>query len=207
MPPSLAESHSEYAFPSSPELERQVKKRFRDHFGHHPDYMILAPGRVNVIGEHVDCSEGPVLPAAIERWIGAALRSRADDGMIRCAASSLARSCAEATPSRCCPSARCPRGVRCHRSPAQVCTITAKISRYSAASQERGHRWPCWGSPFLDRFPLGAHRAPASAYLAAQKRPMPAAIHPERDRPAPKRPSPAIVFWPCVGVRNPLLVI
>jgi len=50
---------------------------FRARFGREPDLLARAPGRVNLIGEHVDYNEGLVLPVAIDRaaWIAAALRS------------------------------------------------------------------------------------------------------------------------------------
>jgi galactokinase len=36
-------------------------------FGHAPRWMVAAPGRVNLIGEHTDYNDGFVLPMAIER--------------------------------------------------------------------------------------------------------------------------------------------
>lgn len=36
-------------------------------FGHAPRWIVAAPGRVNLIGEHTDYNEGYVLPMAIER--------------------------------------------------------------------------------------------------------------------------------------------
>src|ERR1043165_7584687 len=38
-------------------------------FGHPPRWMVAAPGRVNLIGEHTDYNEGFVLPMAIERYM------------------------------------------------------------------------------------------------------------------------------------------
>ena len=38
-------------------------------FGHAPRWLVAAPGRVNLIGEHTDYNEGFVLPMAIERYI------------------------------------------------------------------------------------------------------------------------------------------
>ena len=38
-------------------------------FGIKPEHLIRAPGRVNLLGEHVDYNEGPVLPAAIDRAV------------------------------------------------------------------------------------------------------------------------------------------
>ncbi len=40
---------------------------FRHRFGVDPDYIARAPGRVNLLGEHVDYNDGFVLPAAIDR--------------------------------------------------------------------------------------------------------------------------------------------
>ena len=34
-----------------------------------PDYIFLSPGRINIIGEHVDYNDGFVLPAAINKYI------------------------------------------------------------------------------------------------------------------------------------------
>ncbi len=38
-------------------------------FGHAPHWMVAAPGRVNLIGEHTDYNDGFVLPMAIERYM------------------------------------------------------------------------------------------------------------------------------------------
>jgi galactokinase len=38
-------------------------------FGHPPRWVVAAPGRVNLIGEHTDYNDGFVLPMAIERYI------------------------------------------------------------------------------------------------------------------------------------------
>ena len=42
---------------------------FLAHFGEHPLWMSAAPGRINVIGEHVDYCDGLVLPMAIDRHV------------------------------------------------------------------------------------------------------------------------------------------
>lgn len=42
---------------------------FRSHFDRQPGRVIRAPGRVNLLGEHVDYNAGPVLPAAIDRAV------------------------------------------------------------------------------------------------------------------------------------------
>ncbi|EDY81178.1 galactokinase [Verrucomicrobiia bacterium DG1235] len=47
-----------------------------------PEVFGCAPGRVNVIGEHIDYNGGLVLPAAIDRWVRVAM-SRRSDGKVR----------------------------------------------------------------------------------------------------------------------------
>lgn len=59
-----------------------LQGRFAQQFpGEQPGYLIRSPGRVNLIGEHVDYCDGFVLPIAMTQalWIVAAPRS---DGMI-----------------------------------------------------------------------------------------------------------------------------
>jgi galactokinase len=40
---------------------------FQDHFNLPPRFLVRAPGRVNLLGEHVDYNDGFVMPAAIDR--------------------------------------------------------------------------------------------------------------------------------------------
>jgi len=47
----------------------QLRSAFRSRFGSSPDLLVRAPGRVNLLGEHVDYNSGPVLPAAIDRAV------------------------------------------------------------------------------------------------------------------------------------------
>ncbi len=48
-----------------------LKRTFTARFGKLPGLLARAPGRVNLIGEHIDYSNCPVLPAAIDREIAA----------------------------------------------------------------------------------------------------------------------------------------
>ena len=49
-----------------------AERQFRSIFGRAPDVLVRAPGRINLIGEHVDYLGGLVMPAAIDRAIIAA---------------------------------------------------------------------------------------------------------------------------------------
>lgn len=53
-------------------------RKFVDTFANSPDIIAAAPGRVNLIGEHIDYSDGYVLPFAIADRTFAALRIRPD---------------------------------------------------------------------------------------------------------------------------------
>jgi galactokinase len=64
---------------SSPhQLDERARSGFRQAFGYPPGAVVVAPGRMNIIGEHTDYNEGFVLPAAIDRYVGVALRLRRD---------------------------------------------------------------------------------------------------------------------------------
>jgi len=56
------------------ETRARVLDGFRRRFGGEPAWLVRAPGRVNLLGAHVDYSEGWVLPGAIDRSIWLALR-------------------------------------------------------------------------------------------------------------------------------------
>src|SRR5512136_1274218 len=62
-------------------LQQQVGQEFESRFGGRPAFIVRAPGRVNLIGEHTDYNDGFVLPMAIDRAIWIALRPR-DDGHV-----------------------------------------------------------------------------------------------------------------------------
>ena len=52
-------------------LHETILARFHEHFGKAPAHLVRAPGRVNLLGEHVDYNDGFVLPIAIDRatWL------------------------------------------------------------------------------------------------------------------------------------------
>ena len=59
-------------------LKKLVQQRFEEKFGEQPAFVIRAPGRVNLIGEHTDYNDGFVMPMAIDRAVWLAIRPRED---------------------------------------------------------------------------------------------------------------------------------
>ena len=57
----------------------RVTATFAEHYGHAPDLVVRAPGRVNLIGEHTDYNDGFVLPCAIGPANMVAISKREDD--------------------------------------------------------------------------------------------------------------------------------
>ncbi len=50
-------------------LVKEVTDYFKESFKTGAQHIFLSPGRINVIGEHVDYNDGFVLPAAINKYI------------------------------------------------------------------------------------------------------------------------------------------
>ncbi len=55
-----------------------LEKNFISYFNAKPQFIVRAPGRVNLIGEHTDYNDGFVLPMAIDRAVWIALTVRPD---------------------------------------------------------------------------------------------------------------------------------
>ncbi|WAB82690.1 galactokinase [Microcella daejeonensis] len=66
------------------DIRDDARTGFTAAFGHEPDGLWSAPGRVNLIGEHTDYNEGFVLPLAIDRRTVVAVGLR-EDRVIRVA--------------------------------------------------------------------------------------------------------------------------
>ena len=54
---------------------------FKDKFKNNPDIISMAPGRINIIGEHTDYNFGLAIPSAIDRWICIALSKQKDSSI------------------------------------------------------------------------------------------------------------------------------
>jgi galactokinase len=59
-------------------LPEQAKELFLQTFAGKPEAAVMAPGRVNLIGEHTDYNEGYVLPMAVDRGVAIAGRKSND---------------------------------------------------------------------------------------------------------------------------------
>ena len=60
-------------------LADRAARWFRECYGHGPEGVWFAPGRVNLVGEHTDYNEGWVLPFALGQGVAAAAAQREDD--------------------------------------------------------------------------------------------------------------------------------
>ncbi|MGB7117783.1 MAG: galactokinase family protein, partial [Anaerolineales bacterium] len=56
-----------------------ISAQFKHNFNCPPTHISRAPGRVNLIGEHVDYNDGPVLPVAIDRTVKIAAAGSTDN--------------------------------------------------------------------------------------------------------------------------------
>ncbi|MDX1615984.1 MAG: galactokinase [Candidatus Promineifilaceae bacterium] len=55
-------------------IQQQLGEAFAARYGERPAWLVRAPGRVNLIGEHTDYNDGFVMPIAIDRAVWLALR-------------------------------------------------------------------------------------------------------------------------------------
>jgi galactokinase len=55
--------------PNLTALAAEAKANFTNKFGRPAEIVVAAPGRVNLIGEHIDYCDGFVLPLALERYV------------------------------------------------------------------------------------------------------------------------------------------
>ena len=46
-------------------MELELRKEFQARFHQDPEHVYFCPGRVNLIGEHIDYNGGKVMPCAI----------------------------------------------------------------------------------------------------------------------------------------------
>lgn len=134
-------------------LQESVVAAFREHYGTEPDILVRAPGRVNLIGEHVDYNGGFVLPMAIERAMWMAVRYRPDSEvhLISCDFGQTARFDLEAY---------------AYQNP-HWCEYIKGVAK---ALQNRGLRLQGWDGAMLGNVPRGSGLSSSAALeLAAAK--------------------------------------
>jgi galactokinase len=69
------------------QLTARASSRLKQKYGYEPQWIVAAPGRVNIIGEHIDYNDGFVLPMAIDRYcVIAAASNTANDAAVYSAA-------------------------------------------------------------------------------------------------------------------------
>jgi len=66
------------------QLISSSKNDFKKEFGISCKYISLAPGRINIIGEHTDYNLGLAMPIAIDRWICVLISKREDSNFNIC---------------------------------------------------------------------------------------------------------------------------
>jgi galactokinase len=59
-------------------MKAKLEQEFRTIFGHEPESVFFCPGRVNLIGEHIDYNGGKVMPCAIARGTYLAVSKNTD---------------------------------------------------------------------------------------------------------------------------------
>ena len=69
-----------------------IEEQFTKAYGEKPDKFFLAPGRVNLIGEHTDYNGGYVFPCALDFGNYGAARKRSDN-LIRLASGNVSQTC------------------------------------------------------------------------------------------------------------------
>ena len=61
------------------DLVQQSKEQFKLTFGYQGRICSVAPGRINIIGEHTDYNFGLAMPIGINRWICSVISKRDDN--------------------------------------------------------------------------------------------------------------------------------
>jgi galactokinase len=76
--------------PADADLTVPVRRRASALWKSAPDLLVAAPGRIEIVGNHLDYNGGEVIAAAIDRWVAVAAQRRAD-GLLHIAAPDVAR--------------------------------------------------------------------------------------------------------------------
>ena len=66
---------------SENDIIAKYQKEFKTHFKTSSFFTVIAPGRINIIGEHTDYNLGLAMPIAINRWICTVISLREDNNI------------------------------------------------------------------------------------------------------------------------------
>ena len=64
------------------DIIKTTKKLFKNKFKLVPTVISIAPGRINLIGEHLDYNNGVAMPSAINRWVCVCISKRKDNKIV-----------------------------------------------------------------------------------------------------------------------------
>ncbi len=70
----------------------QVSAKFQEYFHHAPSLLVNSPGRINLIGEHIDYNDGFVLPASINKSIEIAISANTENDVCTLVAADFGQS-------------------------------------------------------------------------------------------------------------------
>ena len=82
--PTVFQSMDDFSQGSKQNKQRydRLVTKFEERYGRKPDFLARAPGRVNIIGEHIDYSGYAVLPMAVEQDVAMAC-GRSDEHLLQ----------------------------------------------------------------------------------------------------------------------------
>jgi len=145
-----------------PDALRDVRQRvltaFEQRYGSRPAWLVRAPGRVNLIGEHTDYNDGYVLPMAIERAVWIALRPRTD-GVVRVYSLDFEQE-----------GRFTPAALATDPSGSATAGWVAYLEGTAWALQAQGHRLEGWDGVVAGDVPLGAGLSSSAALELASLR-------------------------------------
>ena len=136
-------------------LAQQVEGEFRSRHGQPPTWTVAAPGRVNLIGEHIDYNDGFVLPMAIDRYVAIAASPTSD---------SLDSSTIDLYSSSLGESASVPLdGPLEPRDSGWACYLEGVLARFA----ERGYELPAFSALIESNVPVGSGLSSSAALEVA----------------------------------------
>ncbi|KAK9762308.1 galactokinase [Basidiobolus ranarum] len=82
---SIVDIYAETKIPTQIKRYRELLQKFKSIYGFEAEFIARSPGRVNIIGEHIDYAGFPVLPMAVDRDCLIAVATTSLDSKVRVA--------------------------------------------------------------------------------------------------------------------------